>query len=206
MKKLFFITISLVIISCSNESSEDNSIDNSVDYGFKLGFGTNTYEVDGNTANSNWDANDYILKNSAYCNQGGVWLIKLEIKDPTHFDHISGDNMQIEIKIPSIEIGLVDAYIDILFTGSLFQTLSNNSVQNTSWYFSNPTNSQNSQQNKKIALNITDLGTESNLANNHWGETIKGNFNGTLYFFNSYNGHYDIPINITLRFEALRVF
>lgn len=198
--------MSLVLFSCSSPSTEDNTNFNSVDYGFKLGFGTNIYEIEGNTANSNWYTTDYIVKNSSYCNQGGVWIIKLEIKDPTHFDYISGDNMQIEIRIPSIGRGLVDAYITILFTGSLLQTLSNNSVWNTSWYFSNPTNSQNSQQNKKIALNITDLGTESNLASNHWGETVKGNFDGTLFFFNSINGRYDIPINITLDFEALRLF
>ena len=61
-----------------------------------------------------------------------------------------------------------------------------------------------------IPFNITDLGnaptiyTNPPLVYNH-KKTLKGNFNGILYMVSKVSLKYDIPINISIDFKAVRI-
>ena len=58
-------------------------------------------------------------------------------------------------------------------------------------------------------INITDLGTSSTVdATNgtyNWGETIKGSYEGTLYFLSSIPEGFTIPVPIRIQFSAVRL-
>ena len=67
-----------------------------------------------------------------------------------------------------------------------------------------------SDGNRRVSnINITDLGTPSSLdytnGNYIWGETIKGSYEGMLYFRSSISNDYDIPVPIRIEFSAVRL-
>lgn len=66
--------------------------------------------------------------------------------------------------------------------------------------------------NTTIPVVITDLGTTKTLSNNgswySFGQTIKGNYSGTIYLWRLASGSdifYDIPVQFSIDFKALRL-
>jgi hypothetical protein len=56
-----------------------------------------------------------------------------------------------------------------------------------------------------IPINITDLGNAPTIGNQNHTKTLKGNFNGILYMVSKVSLKYDIPINISIDFKAIRM-
>ncbi len=227
MKKTFlFLTIVSLLFSCSSDNNNSsnnngNSFSNSMDYEFTITINGEVHKVKGNTTNG--IPKGYIQSLTNYINNeceiisipGQTQkLLTLKINDVTGSNYISGQNLECRITFPNLLMEINQA--QILFYGSyitnLFDSLSPNNLnswQTTSGLY-------NQSISNKLPINITDLGTTSTNPNMwspttplNFGQTVKGNYSGTIYLrrmTSSGNVTYDIPVQISIDFKALRMY
>ena len=223
-KSLLFLTIVSLLFSCSSDNNNSsnnngNSFTNSMDYEFTITINGEVHKVKGNTTNGipigsvnavlNWINNECEVLNTA-----GQKIVMLRINDVTAPNYISGQNLECRIIFPNLLMGINQ--VQVLFYGSyitnLFDSLSPNnfnSWQTTSGLY-------NQSISNKLPINITDLGTGTiypqtpPLPYYNFGQTLKGNYSGTIYLRSYSNasgiGVYDIPIQISIDFKAIRMY
>lgn len=224
-KTLLFLTIVTLLFSCSSDNNNSdnnngNSFTNSMDYEFTITINGEVHKVKGNTTNGIpkgmvQSLTNYINNQCEVLQSGGQKVVILKINDVTAPNYISGQNLECQILLPNLLLGSNQA--QILFYGSyitnLFDSLSPNNLnswQTTSGLY-------NQSISNKLPINITDLGTTSTNPNMwspttplNFGQTLKGNYSGTIYLRNYSNasgiGVYDIPIQISIDFKALRMY
>jgi len=163
--------------------------------------------------------------------------LELSMLDKSESTYISGDHINITMSMNNLSLGVNDIGLSFDYTTS--QTIldeipfASNSVSQYRFYgfqytqgsLSLPqTNQQPSYSTSTFPINITDLGTQKGIDNsNQWnnpipGNTIKGNYSGTVYSCDTmyftvnpaggilYNYEFNTPTQISIDFEAIREY
>ncbi|WP_353088886.1 hypothetical protein [Flavobacterium sp.] len=230
MKKLILLlsvfTLSYSCSSDSNNSSNNNgnSFTNSMDYEFTITINGEVHKVKGNTTNGIpkgvvQSIGNLINNECQVLQSGGQKVVILKINDVTATNYISGQNLECQIILPNLLLGVNEA--QVLFNGSYFDSVCTSLGAYSPGsgigfsYFQSISGPFNSTLQRKIPITITDLGTTST---NHslwspttpynFGQTLKGNYSGTIYLSsnNSALTNYNIPVQISIDFKALRMY
>ena len=222
MKKLIFlllvITLSYSCSSDSNNSSNNNgnSFTNSMDYEFTITINGEVHKVKGNTTNGipvnmSSPPNHYI-NNRCDISSGGISkTVFLLLSDITESNYVSGQNIQCTISLPSQSIGINQA--NVTLNGPYFSALYTSLGAISSLGFSATSGIiSNTSTLNILPITITDLGTTSSNPNNpiyNFGETVKGNYSGTIYLASQVNSagiNFNIPVQLSIDFKALRMY
>jgi hypothetical protein len=226
MKKIILlITITSLLLGCSNSgntssTNNGNSFTNSMDYEFTITINGEVHKIKGNTTNgipgsSGNSSLNYINNGCSVGNYVSTQkLLMLIINDVTASNFISGQNLECQIILPNLLLGVNQAQVN--FRGSYFDLLCTNlgaySIGGGLGISDFQTVSGVSNSTfKKLPINISDLGTTTtyfavpNITYNY-GETLKGNYSGTVYLPNKTNGNYTIPVQLSIDFKALRSY
>ena len=187
-----------------------------MDYEFTITINGEVHKVKGNTTNgipygyNNTVVHQVNNKCYAIIGTGSSVISYFAINDVTAPNYISGQNLECQITFPNLLLGSNQATVN--FVGGYFQTLAS-SLGALSYYFQTVSGSSPSSQTlNKLPITITDLGStstngEGNGGSNYnqyiFGQTIKGNFSGTIYL-QSNNGQFTIPVQLSIDFKALR--
>ena len=209
MKKLLLIFLTTFLWSCS---SDDSSSNNTVNYSFEIEFGGEIHKIQGNLSN---DIFTPLPTNHSLVLVGpGVMSVQLNLNDISASNYVSGQTIGAMMNIENTAIGVNE--------GSLYlYTITNPYVENylqsvgvpeglSSYGFVENTSGPfgSADVSRITNINITDLGTSSTAdATNgtyNWGETIKGSYEGTLYFLSSTPEGFTIPVPIRIEFSAFR--
>jgi hypothetical protein len=220
MKKIYTLIVVLTIglfHSCST-NNDTSSGNNGVNYEFTITINGVVHKVKGNSRDGIPSAALGVVGNiSNKCvsinNSSFGGSVQLGINDVTTPNYISGQNMQIIINLPNPLLGTNQAAIS--FTGNYFDTLATSLGSNYLGFMSVSSTLvtvNGVSPNNNIPIIITDLGTPTTLVNNgatySFGQTIKGNYSGTIYLSRLVNGvgiFYDIPVTLSIDFKALRM-
>ena len=209
MKKLLLIFFTTILWSCSSDDSTSN---NTVNYSFEIEFGGEIHKIQGNLSN---DIFTPLPTNHSLVLVGpGVMSVQLNLNDISASNYVSGQTIGAMMNIENTAIGVNE--------GSLYlNTITNPYVENylqsvgvpeglSSYGFvENTSGPFGSDDVFRITnINITDLGTSSTAdpinGTYNWGETIKGSYDGTLYFLSSTPEGFTIPVPIRIEFSAFR--
>ena len=209
MKKLLLIFFTTILWSCSSDDSTSN---NTVNYSFEIEFGGEIHKIQGNLSN---DIFTPLPTNHSVVLVGpGVMSVQLNLNDISASNYVSGQTIGAMMNIENTAIGVNE--------GSLYlNTIANPYVENylqsvgvpeglSSYGFvENTSGPFGSDDVFRITnINITDLGTSSTAdptnGTYNWGETIKGSYDGTLYFLSSTPEGFTIPVPIKIQFSAFR--
>jgi hypothetical protein len=209
MKKLLLIFFTTILWSCSSDDSTSN---NTVNYSFEIEFGGEIHKIQGNLSN---DIFTPLPTNHSLVLVGpGVMSVQLNLNDISASNYVSGQTIGAMMNIENTAIGVNE--------GSLYlNTITNPYVENylqsvgvpeglSSYGFvENTSGPFGSDDVFRITnINITDLGTSSTAdptnGTYNWGETIKGSYDGTLYFLSSTPEGFTIPVPIKIQFSAFR--
>jgi|TARA_B110000914_G_scaffold183290_1_gene166221 hypothetical protein len=216
MKKLLYIFLTVLIVGCSGENGDNNNTSNNsnnVDYFFEVEFGGVINRVEGNTAEA--ILNDWIYFNKCSGTTAGVLF---SISDITRDTFISGQNMSINMGFENAQLGAnngnlglfpinaefyIEQYLNSLGVTANTQFVENKPMSFLDGYY---------ELGKISNINLTDLGTPSTVnsatGNIIYGETIKGTYEGILYFLSSPpapGANYDIAVPIRVAFNAVRL-
>lgn len=235
MKKIIaLLTLSLFFVSCSNDSNNSNNNNPSngnVNYYFKININGVEHKVQGNTSDFSNTAYNYLLNNNkCEASLGTITSLEFTCYDIVNPNYLSGQFLQLLIRIPNIHVGLNQADLIISQSPVWDQFLVNSAiggnaqgsafVENSGLYCGNSFNCQYplfSQFYRKITVNITDLGTPTQTTadninpNMYYGRTVKGNFSGPIYFGTGSitNGvliwNMNTPMQFNMEFEAYRI-
>jgi hypothetical protein len=223
MKK-FILLLSFVALlyNCSSDSENSsnnngNSFTNSMDYEFTISINGEVHKVKGNTTDGipkgSVITGTHSINNQCEIINGGVQkVVYLKINDLTTPNYISGQNMECQIILPNLLLGINEAQVQ--FNGGYFDTIASNlgayslGLGTSFLYFQSISGPSNSTFQRKIPITITDLGTTSSNPNNHaytynFGQTVKGNYSGTIYLSSNLT-NYNIPVQLSIDFKALR--
>ena len=202
--KLLLLSFLTILSGCNKSDSNINPNAQNVDYEFTITINGLSHKIKGNTVNGmpwlNTPNNCYAINSSN---------VSLGIKDVSASNYISGQVLGCTITLPNLALGVNNA--TLRFDGGYWTNLTEslggypglNDLSTTSGV-SVGSGSSN------IPFNITDLGnaptiyTNAPLVYNH-KKTLKGNFNGILYMVSKNTFKYDIPINISIDFKAVRM-
>lgn len=230
MKK-FILLLSFVALlyNCSSDSENSsnnngNSFTNSMDYEFTISINGEVHKVKGNTTNG--IPKGYIQSLTNYINNqcevlqgtGTTKIIFLKINDITAPNYMSGQNLECQIILPNLLLGINEAQVQ--FNGGYFDTIASNLGAYSPGsgvgfsYFQSISGPYNSTFQRKIPITITDLGTTSTNPNLwspttplNFGQTVKGNYSGTIYLSsNPLVTNFNIPVQISIDFKALRMY
>mgnify|MGYP000095881452 FL=1 len=215
MKKLLYIFLAVLIVGCSGENGDNNNTSNNsnnVDYFFEVEFGGVINRVEGNTAEA--ILNDWIYFNKCSGTTAGVLF---SISDITRDTFISGQNMSINMGFENAQLGAnngnlglfpinaefyIEQYLNSLGVTANTQFVENKPMSFLDGYY---------ELGKISNINLTDLGTPQRVNYDTgsiiYGETIKGTYEGVLYFLSSPPGpgaNYDIAVPIRIEFNAVR--
>lgn len=227
MKKIIaLVTLSLFFVSCSNDSNNSNNNNPSngnVNYFFKIKINGVEHKVQGNT--STLPPNYSLESNKCSASIGTTTILNFTIEDITRPNFVSGQNLRLTIFIPNCHVGQNQADIFVSHSPVWSNFISNSNVngsffvENSGLYCGQSFGCQYplvQSFSNKITLNVTDMGTPTvlNPSNPNWpyefGNTFKGNYNGTLYYGqNSTNNGIQIwnmntPMQFSMEFEAYR--
>jgi len=224
MKKLILLlTVITLSFSCSSDSdnsnnNNNNSFTNSMDYEFTITINGEVHKVKGNTTNGipyGQISSYYQIMNKCYIENNHD--LSLTINDVTAPNYISGQNMECQISFPNLLLGSNQATVNLV--GGYFQSLAT-SLGALNLSFQNISGSGNTTLYNKLPITITDLGTTSSCwqmlsihSPYNFGQTLKGNYSGTIYFCSHYAYSagtvvtvYDIPVQLSIDFKALRQY
>ena len=225
MKKTYTIILVLTIglfLSCSN-NNDTSSGNNGVNYEFTITINGTVLKVKGNSSGGIPISNvgsGFVQNNCVASFSPNGAVVRLGINDVTSPNYISGQNMQVQIVLPNPLLGTNQA--QLIFTGEYLRSLAASLGVNL--LYSDGFNAYSSTlvavnfgtRNYIIPIEITDLGTQTTLVNNgsaySFGQTIKGNYSGTIYLERYANlgtsgalRYYDIPVQLSIDFKALRL-
>jgi hypothetical protein len=209
MRKIILLLSFGLLFSCSKNNNDILSTNNGMDYEFTITVNGQVHKVKGNSGDGIpyqtnigpplGAANTCITSFSSFSGAG----VLLGINDITAPNYISGQNMLLMIILPNPLLGINQATLS--FTGSYFDSLGTSLGALAGFQLYSSTNV--GTPNSKIPIIITDLGTSRTLVNNgstyNFGQTIKGNYSGTIYL--ARNSGYNIPVQLSIDFKALRL-
>tara|TARA_B100001741_G_scaffold202293_1_gene166999 strand:- start:275 stop:931 length:657 start_codon:yes stop_codon:yes gene_type:complete len=212
--KLFFCFTVLIFCCFSCEEEAKNSSSSSMDYRFTIKLNGDTHTIQGNTS-----TNVPITgagSNVCYAvNTIGTDVIQLAINDVSASNYINGQNLSLSIDFPNLLLGNSLANVSFMnldansYISSFF-----NSIGAVPSYQISSTSVSSISNITPLNFNITDLGTPTVQNTNpssinlndifDWGETLKGNFNGTVYARSSTGNEYNVPFLLEIDFEVIR--
>lgn len=207
MKKfILLLALALFFVDCSNDSNSSNSNNSSgnVDYEFTITLNGTTHKIAGNTSNgfpygSTVPQYNYINNKCYIGNSGTIFTVDLTLNDPATSNFVSGTNISALIIFNNgLTTGINQA--SVMLTGGAWTNFCNS--LGVSPYGIYP--GQSLSQGGKLNFNITDLGTPSNTITLPftYGNTVKGNYSGTIYLLGSGNSF--IPAQLSIDFKAVR--
>lgn len=221
MKKTFlFLTTLILLYSCSSDNNPSNTIDNSftnsMDYEFTININGQVHKVKGNTTNGIPKGQvqsaplNYVNNQCEVIDNPLYKIIDLKINDVTAPNYISGQNVWCSIAISNLILGTTQGQVS--FRGSYFDSLSTSlgGYANAGLLdFQSTSGPYNPNLFMKLPITITDLGTTSLNHNNfstmyNFGQTLKGQYSGTVYLRPSSISNFSIPVQISIDFKALR--
>ena len=216
MKKLLLLS-ALLIFACSSDSEGNNDNLNGVNnYFFEIIFGGETHRVEGNSISIIEQVGSSCFLNRAQASYiNGTLDITCRIEDITCNTYISGQYLHVGLIIDNPQLGNNQGRIVFRDTPFLqdYENLNNINLSSNQFYVeNNPMNvseaSQNGLLNLITDINITDLGTSPSSFNIYDGATVKGSYNGVLYYndtSNFNNTELVVPVPIIISFEAFRI-
>ncbi len=219
-KIILLITVIALSFSCSSDSNSSNnnsnSFTNSMDYEFTITINGEVHKVKGNTTNGipvNMSSSpNHYINNRCDISSGGISkTVFLLLSDITESNYVSGQNIQCAISLPSQSIGINQA--NVTLNGPYFSALYTSLGAISSLGFSATSGIiSNNLTLNILPITITDLGTTSSNPNNpiyNFGETVKGNYSGTIYLASQVNSagiNFNIPVQLSIDFKALRMY
>ena len=213
MKKGIYIFLTVLIVACGNSDDSGNSSNNldGVDYFFVVEFGGVVNRVEGNSSYEFPNLPSWIYYNRCY---GSTASVTLSISDTTGEDYVSGQNMSITMVFDNAQLGTNNGnlgnfpFLAGFYITEYIESLGVGENGLTSFVENGPMSWSDGQSERgKISnINITDLGTPptQNGATIVATGTIKGTYEGILYFPSNYGADYDIPVPIRIEFNAVR--
>ena len=201
MKKLLYLFLTVLIVACSgedsNNSNNNSNNSNNVDYFFEVEFCGVINRVQGNTSN----LNSFINKNQCYTGIVPQWATLLSISDITDVSYISGQTMNLFLILDDAQLGSNTGRISQLSGSYIVDYLED--LGALASFKENGTGETGVITN----INVTDLGTQPTSINTgfDYGETLKATYEGILYFYNLDTNQYDIPAPIRIEFNAVRI-
>ena len=216
MKKMKFTLLILSFLTLSGCKKADTDTNpnpkaQNVDYEFTITINGVIHKVKGNTVNGeptifgNWYTT---TDNKCYYDIGYVLL---ETNDVSEFNYVSGKVLGCTISFHNLALGVSNATLRFYGGGQGgYWTNLTDSLDVDDIYGFSTTRGEYIGNGSTIPINITDIGngptiiTNVPLVYNHT-KTFKGNFNGILYMVRKKTWKYDIPINISIDFKAVRV-
>ena len=215
MKKVILLLFIPLVFTCSDDSSDDSNSNGSVDFFFEIIFGDETHRVEGNSISIIEHVGSACFLNRAQASYfNGALDVSFRIEDITCDTYISGQYLHIGLIIDNPQLGNNQGRIFFGDTPYLqdYENLNNVNLSSGFYVENNPMNvseaSQNGLLNLITDINITDLGTSPSSFNGFDGATVKGSYNGVLYYndtSNFNNTELVVPVPISISFEALRV-
>jgi hypothetical protein len=191
-----------------------------MDYEFTITINGEVHKVKGNTTDgipkgSVFTGTHYINNQCEIFNSGVQKIVYLKINDLTTPNYISGQNMECQITLPNLLLGINEAQVQ--FMGSYFDSVASNlgaysPGSGAGFSLFQSVSGPYNNNIRKIPITITDLGTTSTNPNNHayiynFGQTVKGNYSGTIYLSsNSGLNNFNIPVQLSIDFKALRMY
>jgi hypothetical protein len=183
-----------------------------MDYEFTITINGEVHKVKGNTTNGIPYGNtiNYQLNNE--CFKDGQDL-NLAINDITEANYVSGQNLNCIINFPNFLLGTNQARVS--FSGGYFGTLSTSLGgynSGSSFMFFSSTPGIVISASSILPITVTDLGTtstEPDFPTFNFGQTVKGNYSGTIYIGRQHPSGaiiYDIPVQLSIDFKALRKY
>lgn len=220
MKKIILLLLLIPLLFSFKYNSDSNKQINNDSmlfkkYEFTITVNGEIHKIKGNVFSGVPTGNGYfpgnpsqrVTSNKCIATNFGIdKTVYLEINDVTGQNYESGQNIQCNILLPNLLLGLNDAKVD--FTGSYFDNLSK-SLGSNNFKYQTINGSPDNTKSNKLPISITDLGkapTIDNLKFYSFGETLKGNYSGTIYLKNNTNGNFTIPVQISIDFKALRMY
>ena len=217
MKKIILLLFIPLVFACSSDSEgNDDNLNGGNNYFFEIVFGGETHRVEGNSISIIEQAGSSCFLNRAQASYfNGALDVAFRIEDITCDTYISGQYLQIGLIIDNPQLGNNQGRIFFGNTPYLqdYENLNNINLSSNQFYVeNNPMNvseaSQNGLLNLITDINITDLGTSPSSFNIYDGATVKGSYDGVLYYndtsdFN--NTELVVPVPISISFEAFRV-
>lgn len=232
MKKIILLLLFVALLyNCSSDSDNSsnnngNSYTNSMDYEFTIIINGEVHKVKGNTTNGipygmTQSASHWINNQCDIIQSAPFKVITLKINDVTASNYVSGQNLECQILLPNLLMGTNQATIN--FIGTYFGTLSaslggySTSSGNTHGFsnFQTIIGAAGQSSSRILPITITDIGTTTNypqtppLPQYNFGETLKGNYSGTIYIGRASTTQgivYDIPVQLSIDFKALRMY
>ena len=216
MKKLLLL-FALLIFACSSDSEgNDDNLNGGNNYFFEIIFGGETHRVEGNSISIIEQVGSSCFLNRAQASYfNGTLDITCRIEDITCNTYISGQYLHVGLIIDNPQLGNNQGRIVFRDTPFLqdYENLNNINLSSNQFYVeNNPMNvseaSQNGLLNLITDINITDLGTSPSSFNVFDGATVKGSYNGVLYYndtSNFNNTELVVPVPISISFEAFRI-
>ena len=215
MKKLLYIFLGLSLtFGCSSDDSNDSNLNGDNNFFFEILFGDETHRVEGNSITIIEQVGTACFLNRAQAGYfSGTLDITFKIEDITCDTYISGQYLHIGLIIDNPQLGSNQGRIVFSDTPYLQDYENLNNVNFNEFYVeNNPMNLLEAYQNGLTDLitdiNITDLGTSPSSNTVYDGTTVKGSYNGVLYYrdtstFN--NNDLVVPVPISISFEAFRI-
>ena len=205
MKKLLYLFLTVLIVACSgedsNNSNNNSNNSNNVDYFFEVEFGGVINRVQGNTSN----LNSFSQKNKCYVGTGNQWGGFLSISDITDVSYVSGQNMELFFILDDAQLGSNTGRIGQLYGNYIDDYLisigSYGSAGAGTFFKENGTGDTGVITN----ILVTDLGTQPIGNGIDYGETLKATYQGVLYFYNQDTGEFDLPEPLRIEFSAVRI-
>jgi hypothetical protein len=216
MKNLLYLFLAVTIVACSGGGDDDSNSNGSNNFFFEIIFGDETHRVEGNSISIIEQMSTACFFNRAQASYfNGALEVTCRIEDFTCDTYISGQYLQVGLIIDNPQLGNNQGRIVFRDTPFLqdYENLNNINLSSNQFYVeNNPMNiseaSQNGLLNLITDINITDLGTSPSSFNLYDGATVKGSYNGVLYYndtSNFNNTELVVPVPISISFEAFRI-
>ena len=205
MKKLLYLFLTVLIVACSgedsNNSNNNSNNSNNVDYFFEVEFGGVINRVQGNISTTN----NFITKNKCYTAIVPQWATSLSISDITDVSYVSGQTMELFLILDDAQLGSNTGRIGQLYGNYIDDYLisigSYGSAGAGTFFKENGTGDTGVITN----ILVTDLGTQPIGNGIDYGETLKATYQGVLYFYNQDTGEFDLPEPLRIEFSAVRI-
>lgn len=220
MKKLILLLLFIPLLFSFNDNSNSiNQFNKDLamfrKYEFTITINGEVHKIKGNAFSGIPTGNGYspgnptqpLSPNTCMATNFGIEkTVSLEINDVTARNYESGQNMSCNIALPNLLLGVNQAKIS--FTGAYFDSLSE-TLGSKNFNFQTVSGAPDNSKSNKLPISITDLGRApivDRMLFYSFGETLKGNYTGTVYLKNNTDGNFTIPVQVSIDFKALRIY